>query len=329
MAPPGAPLLSRPQGSNEATADPGREGPSSRGSPAHPPGGGSGPPPAPGWKQRAGSARSQARGPADPAAPDPGLAPRGEPGLPRAGPRPAALPGPAGSVGRRHPQPAVRPQPRGLTASTACCKIEVNLENILSRDCSSLSRDDLESSSMRRRRPCCGCRGRSRVKAGAGRGGRAEGRRRPGRPLQVCAGGAAARAGGRARGRGGRGGRRRARTWAPRRSGGGSGGSGWDTVAAGVGLLPPAFPAAACRGRRRDPGRPGPGCPAGRRPDAAGAGEARRGRGAARGLTRAQPPPSPGVGAPQTQSFLRCYRSAGLTQLCFQWKEHAHFCRET
>lgn len=44
----------------------------------------------------------------------------------------------------------------------------MSLENILSRDCSSFSRDDLESSSMRRRRPCCGCPGRSRVKAGAG-----------------------------------------------------------------------------------------------------------------------------------------------------------------
>lgn len=102
----------------------------------------------------------------------------------------------AGRERRPPPSPACRaPAARGLTASTACCKIEVNLENILSRDCSSLSRDDLESSSIRRRRPCCGCRGRSRVKAGAERRGRAEGRRRPGRPLQVCAGGAAARAG--------------------------------------------------------------------------------------------------------------------------------------
>lgn len=48
----------------------------------------------------------------------------------------------------------------------------MSLENILSRDCSSFSRDDLESSSMRRRRPCCGCPGRSRVKAGAGGSGR-------------------------------------------------------------------------------------------------------------------------------------------------------------
>lgn len=87
----------------------------------------------------------------------------------------------AGRERRPPPSPACRaPAARGLTASTACCKIEVNLENILSRDCSSLSRDDLESSSIRRRRPCCGCRGRSRVKAGAERRGRAEGRRRPG-----------------------------------------------------------------------------------------------------------------------------------------------------
>lgn len=78
--------------------------------------------------------------------------------------------------------------------------MEVNLENILSRDCSSLSRDDLESSSIRRRRPCCGCRGRSRVKAGAGREGRAEGPRQgPSRPPQVCAGGAAAPVGAGAR----------------------------------------------------------------------------------------------------------------------------------
>lgn len=78
--------------------------------------------------------------------------------------------------------------------------MEVNLENILSRDCSSLSRDDLESSSIRRRRPCCGCRGRSRVKAGAGREGRAEGPRQgPSRPPQVCADGAAAPVGAGAR----------------------------------------------------------------------------------------------------------------------------------
>ena len=106
------------------------------------------------------------------------------PGTPRAaGPRPpgSLCPGPAaGNVGRRHPRPVVRSQPRGLTASTACCRMEVNLENILSRDCSSFSRDDLESSSIRRRRPCCGCRGRSRVKAGAGQGGRAEGQGGPG-----------------------------------------------------------------------------------------------------------------------------------------------------
>lgn len=78
------------------------------------------------------------------------------------------------SLGRRHPRPVVPPAARGLTASTACCRMAVNLENILSRDCSSRSRDDLESSSMRRRRPCCGCPGRSRVRPGrAGQGRRA------------------------------------------------------------------------------------------------------------------------------------------------------------
>lgn len=72
----------------------------------------------------------------------------------------------------------------------------MSLENILSRDCSSFSRDDLESSSMRRRRPCCGCPDRSRVKAGAGGPGRgAEGGGR--------AGGAAARLGGRGAAAGG------------------------------------------------------------------------------------------------------------------------------
>lgn len=72
----------------------------------------------------------------------------------------------------------------------------MSLENILSRDCSSFSRDDLESSSMRRRRPCCGCPNRSRVKAGAGGPGRgAEGGGR--------AGGAAAGLGGRGAAAGG------------------------------------------------------------------------------------------------------------------------------
>ncbi|XP_047409276.1 uncharacterized protein LOC124985011 [Sciurus carolinensis] len=142
--------------------------------------------------------------------------------------------------------------------------MEVNLENILSRDCSSLSRDDLESSSMRRRRPCCGCRGRSRVKAGAG----GEQKQRP-RRAQPCRFGVRAAAA--ARGRGGRLGGRWARTRAPRICGGGGGG-GSDTVAARLGFLPPVLPAAACRGRRRGPGRPRPGRPCGGAPDATGAG---------------------------------------------------------
>lgn len=196
-----------------------------------------------------------------------------------------ALPGPAGER-RPPPSPACRaPAARGLTASTACCRMEVNLENILSRDCSSLSRDDLESSSIRRRRPCCGCRGRSRVKAGAGRGAQAEGRSGPGR----AASGVSPRRGG-SGGRwdvaGGEEGVPRG-LWAPRRSGGGGGGSGSDTVAAPLKLLPPALPAAACRGRRRGPGRPrqaGPALP--------------RGGGTPRGREKHQRPPPAWGGSP-------------------------------
>ncbi|XP_044896657.1 translation initiation factor IF-2-like [Felis catus] len=143
--------------------------PATAGAPAHPlPGGRTG--------TRAGAGQDSEEG----ACSEPGRSARA-PRRPRRAPerqprpRPSAETGPprpraeaAGSVGRRHPRPVVRPLPRGLTASTACCRMEVNLENILSRDCSSLSRDDLESSSIRRRRPCCGCRGGSRVKAGAG-----------------------------------------------------------------------------------------------------------------------------------------------------------------
>lgn len=98
---------------------------------------------------------------------------RGRPPAPRRRPlspleRPASvspLPAPA----QRGP-PAARPGPdprrrvarpaSGLTASTACCRMEVNLENILSRDCSSRCREDRESSSIRRRR--------SRVRAACG-----------------------------------------------------------------------------------------------------------------------------------------------------------------
>lgn len=90
------------------------------------------------------------------------------PPLPAEAPRgpPAARPGP--DPRRRVARPA-----GGLTASTACCRMEVNLENILSRDCSSRCREDRESSSIRRRR--------SRVRAACGglaAGiGRADGRR--------------------------------------------------------------------------------------------------------------------------------------------------------
>lgn len=80
----------------------------------------------------------------------------------------------------RRPRSSTRPQldPRcgaagpagGLTASTACCRMEVSLENILSLDWSSRCREDRESSSIRRLR--------SRVRAacgGPGRGDRARG----------------------------------------------------------------------------------------------------------------------------------------------------------
>lgn len=270
---------------NRATPDPGR---SSRGPLPTLPSEGKGSTPAQGKKDSRGSAQSQARGPgapAPPAAPARGLAPprgRGRRG-PGRGRR--ALPGPAGER-RPPPSPACRaPAARGLTASTACCRMEVNLENILSRDCSSLSRDDLESSSIRRRRPCCGCRGRSRVKAGAGRGAQAEGRSGPGR----AASGVSPRRGG-SGGRwdvaGGEEGVPRG-LWAPRRSGGGGGGSGSDTVAAPLKLLPPALPAAACRGRRRGPGRPrqaGPALP--------------RGGGTPRGREKHQRPPPAWGGSP-------------------------------
>lgn len=104
------------------------------------------------------------------------------------------MPRPRRSLPPRAPQPPNAPL--GLTASTACCRMDVSLENILSRDCSSFSRDDLESSSMRRRRPCCGCPGRSRVKAGAGGPGRgAEGGGRAGSAAALI-GGRGAAAGG-------------------------------------------------------------------------------------------------------------------------------------
>lgn len=75
-----------------------------------------------------------------------------------------ARPDPRPALGARpgsHPRRGVAGPAGGLTASTACCRMEVNLENILSRDCSSRCREDLESSSMRRRR-------RSRVRAAYG-----------------------------------------------------------------------------------------------------------------------------------------------------------------
>ncbi|XP_074401378.1 uncharacterized protein LOC141729705 [Zonotrichia albicollis] len=77
-----------------------------------------------------------------------------------------AGPGPSsrlafGARPRSHPRRGVAGPAGGLTASTACCRMEVNLENILSRDCSSRCREDLESSSIRRRR-------RSRVRAACG-----------------------------------------------------------------------------------------------------------------------------------------------------------------
>lgn len=126
----------------------------------------------------------------------------------------------------------------------------MSLENILSRDCSSLSRDDLESSSMRRRRPCCGCPGRSRVKAGAGGLGRgAEGGGR--------AGGAAARLGGRGAAAGGSEDARLG-LGAPRSSAAAAARTRWQEARA----LPAAVPAAACRGRRCIPGKPRPRRPA-------------------------------------------------------------------
>ncbi|XP_063262498.1 collagen alpha-1(I) chain [Prinia subflava] len=81
-----------------------------------------------------------------------------------AGKRRRARPSPRAALGARpgsHPRRGVAGPAGGLTASTACCRMEVNLENILSRDCSSRCREDLESSSMRRRR-------RSRVRAAYG-----------------------------------------------------------------------------------------------------------------------------------------------------------------
>lgn len=109
--------------------------------------------------------------------------------------------------------------------------------------------------------------------------------------------------------------------WAPRRSGGGGSGSGFgsgsDTVAARLGFLPPALPAAACRGRRRGLGRPPPGQadPVAGRPDAAGAGEAPRGRGPPGAGSRAWPlpPQSPA----HTLSCLRLKNIAVLTATCF------------
>ncbi|XP_039409522.1 translation initiation factor IF-2-like [Corvus cornix cornix] len=84
--------------------------------------------------------------PAGPAGSSPG-GQRGRGAGPDPSPRPAlgARPG-------SHPRRGVAGPTGGLTASTACCRMEVNLENILSRDCSSRCREDLESSSIRRRR---------------------------------------------------------------------------------------------------------------------------------------------------------------------------------
>ncbi|XP_034345375.2 uncharacterized protein LOC117698048 [Arvicanthis niloticus] len=131
--------------------------------------------------------------------------------------------------------------------------MDVSLENILSRDCSSFSRDDLESSSMRRRRPCCGCPGRSRVKAGAGGPGRGAegGGRRPG-----------GRRGGSDRSARGRGGRLRGRSaaiGAPRSSAAAAARTRWQELGL-FRLLCPSLPAGGAgaargstslRGRRR------------------------------------------------------------------------------
>ncbi|XP_054371499.1 uncharacterized protein LOC129046739 isoform X2 [Molothrus ater] len=68
-----------------------------------------------------------------------------------AGPGPSPRPA-FGARPGSHPRRGVAGPAGGLTASTACCRMEVNLENILSRDCSSRCREDLESSSIRRRR---------------------------------------------------------------------------------------------------------------------------------------------------------------------------------
>lgn len=190
---------------------------------------------------------------------------------------------------RPPPSPACRaPAARGLTASTACCRMEVNLENILSRDCSSLSRDDLESSSIRRRRrPCCGCRGRSRLKAGAGAEDEQRAAAGPARPLRVCAGPRQLR---RVLGPGGRRGGRSARASGPR-----------DAPAAAVGhggsrrgFLPPALPAAACRGRRRRPGRSWPGRSCGGAARRRGGGRGRGGRGGSGAERRRRPLPASG-----------------------------------
>ncbi|XP_041599260.1 alanine and glycine-rich protein-like isoform X2 [Vulpes lagopus] len=121
--------------------------------------------------------------------------------------------------------------------------MEVNLENILSRDCSSLSRDDLESSSIRRRRPCCGCPGRSRVKAGAGTGGGP--RRGPG----AAAGGAGGRAGGC-----GGGGARRAAAAGTRRSAPARGPRGAAAAAAAAAVAAAAAAPAAPARTRWQPG---------------------------------------------------------------------------
>lgn len=206
-------------------------------------------------KERRGSAQSQARGPRrpdDPAAPAPGLALRGA-GPPRAaGPRPpgSLCPGPAaGNVGRRHPRPVVRPQPRGLTASTACCRMEVNLENILSWTAAA-SPGRPESSSIRRRRPAAAPPGplQSEGRCGAGRDEQGRGAGRPGRFRCVRA----ARRLRRARRRGGRRGGRSGADSGPRDAPAAvapapASALASDTVAARLGFLPPALPAAACR----------------------------------------------------------------------------------
>ncbi|XP_047282080.1 translation initiation factor IF-2-like [Homo sapiens] len=192
--------------------------------------------------------------------------------------------------------------------------MEVNLENILSRDCSSLSRDDLESSSIRRRRPCCGCRGRSRVKAGAGRGGRAEDRGRawPGRFR--CA--RAARRLRRAPGRGGRRGGRSARTRGPeklrRRHRLGHGGS--------PARVP--SPRSARRGLQGAPPQPGearPGLPCGgaaRRRGGGGRAEASASRGAGGGLWAATALSRLSQGAWDT-GFLTFLQLSDSQEFCF------------